>query len=117
MKILALAILSLLSATAQAAGAATLNITITGVDKQTGNLFIALYDSSDSFQKKSYKNMIVPADSDTVRFSIDDLKAGEFAIMLFHDIDSNKKAENESGRYAWRTLGWIASGQVYIWSA
>lgn len=91
MKILALAIISLLTATTQIVSAATLDVTITGVKKQTGNLLVAIYDSSDSFQKEAYKNLIVPADSDTVQFTIDNLAAGEFAIMLFHDIDSNRK--------------------------
>jgi len=86
-----LALTALISAASHAATNAPLEVTVTGAKQLTGSLRIAIFNSADTFQKDPHRGMSIPVDSDTIEFTVDDLNAGEFAIMLFHDIDSNEK--------------------------
>jgi len=81
----------LLSTAAYATSNPTLDITVTGAKEQTGSLRIAIFNSAESFQKEPHVTLVIPVDSDTMQFSVGDLAAGEFAVMLFHDVDSNEK--------------------------
>lgn len=88
-----LALLALLGAATHTANAADLDVSINGIKEFKGSLFIALYNSAESFTKTPYKSLSIPADAETVAFTIDELETGEFAIMLFHDIDANGKLD------------------------
>jgi len=88
----ALFALSMLFSTAAfAASNPPLEITVTGAKEKTGSLRIAIFNSAESFQKEPHFTLVVPVDSDTMQFTVDELAAGEFAVMLFHDVDSNEK--------------------------
>lgn len=91
MKIRALVFIACLVSVSNGVNAATLTVSIKGVEKHSGDILIALYDNKASFRKDAFKNVVVPATSDTVEITIDDLVAGKFAIMLFHDIDADMK--------------------------
>ena len=81
----------LLSASSHAVSNPPLDITVTGVKEQIGSLRIAIFNSAESFQKEPHLTLTIPVDADTMQFSVDELVAGEFAVMLFHDVDSNEK--------------------------
>lgn len=86
-----LALLGFITLTSQAVMSAPLEVTVTGVKAQTGEIRVAIFDSAESFQKKPTRTVVLPVDAESIQFSVDDLPAGEFAIMLFHDLDSNEK--------------------------
>lgn len=86
-----LALIGLFAGTTQAVMSAPLEVTVTGVKAQTGEIRVAIFDSADSFQKKPARTLVLSVDAENIQFSVDDLPAGEFAIMLFHDLDSNEK--------------------------
>ncbi len=85
------ALFMLVSVASYAASNPSLDITITGVKEQTGSLRIAIFNSKETFQKEPHITLAIPVDSDTIEFSVEELAVGEFAVMLFHDIDSNEK--------------------------
>ena len=91
MKIRTLVFFAFVLSIFQGVDAATLTVSVKGVKTLSGDLLVAVYDNKESFQKDAFKNVKVPATSDTVEFTIEDLVAGEFAIMLFHDIDADMK--------------------------
>jgi len=85
------ALVVLLSTATQAASNSPLDVTITGVKQMSGSLRVAIFNSAETFQKEPHLTLNLPVESETMRFSVDELVAGEFAIMLFHDVDSNEK--------------------------
>jgi len=87
----AIALLVLLSGVAQAASNPPLDVTVTGVKEKVGSLRVAIFDKAESFQKEAHITLSLPVESDTIEFTVGDLAAGDFAIMLFHDVDSNEK--------------------------
>jgi len=84
-------LLLLLSTASHAASNFSLDVTVTGIEKQTGSLRIAIFNSAETFQKDPHLTLTIPVDSDTIQFSVDELAVGEFAVMLFHDVDSNER--------------------------
>jgi len=85
------AFLVLLATAAHASANPPMDITVTGVKEQSGSLRVAIFNSAESFQKDPHLTLNIPVDSDTLTFTVGDLVVGEFAIMLFHDVDSNQK--------------------------
>ena len=53
---------------------------------------MGLYNNSASFPKPDLEFMVISilADSSVVTFTISDLPVGEYAIALYHDINSDK---------------------------
>lgn len=73
--------------------AADLQIEITDVKSSTGNLLIALYDSTETFLKKPVKGVKVAAQSTQTSVQVSDLPAGDYAIVVFHDLNDNGKLD------------------------
>ncbi len=74
-----------------------LTIVISGVEKKTGNLMIALY-GSENFLKKPLKgkSVKVESESETVTAVFEGLDPGEYAIALFHDENENRKMDKSA---------------------
>lgn len=73
---------------------ALLKITISDVKELTGKVRVAIFNSEATFQKDAYQYIDVPADAETVSFSIAELPLGEYAIMMYHDVDDNDKMKS-----------------------
>lgn len=73
--------------------AADLQIDITDVKSNTGNLMIALYDSAETFLKKPVKGIKVAAKTTQTSVQVSDLPAGDYAIVVFHDVNENGKLD------------------------
>ena len=75
--------------------ASELEVNLINIDRQVGQLMVALYDSEEGFNNKSkptkYTSVEAVGDSVTVKF--DDLPNGTYAIMLIHDLNSNGKMD------------------------
>lgn len=75
--------------------ASELEVNLINIDRQVGQLMVALYDSEEGFNNKSkptkYASVEAVGDSVTVKF--DDLPNGTYAIMLIHDLNSNGKMD------------------------
>ena len=91
-KLAALLILPCASALSTAA-AADLTVTISSVEKAEGKIMLAIYDSEDNFRKTEKIATSKPATSGDMVFSFSDLTAGAYAVMVFHDRNSNGKLD------------------------
>ena len=69
-------------------------ITVTGIEKISGNLVISLYNNPASFPKenKEFMTMTIPVNSRHVR-AIFTVPCGTYAIALYHDENGNGKCD------------------------
>jgi uncharacterized protein (DUF2141 family) len=92
--LLAFAVSLLPLATVVASGA-ELTITVKDVRNTAGSVFIALYDSDNSYLKIKLATvqMKSKATKGDVRFVVRDLPAGRYALAAFHDENDNGKLD------------------------
>ena len=91
MKLKLIALLTLITAFAPASKNAPLEVTVTGIKEIRGSVRVAIYDSADTFRKIPHLTLVLPVESDTLSFTVDELSIGNFAVMLYQDIDDNGK--------------------------
>lgn len=71
-----------------------LTIEIKGIDNNKGKIYIAIYNSKETFLKKA--KGIVADIKDKKSFGIiEGLKEGTYAVSLFHDENGNKKMDTK----------------------
>lgn len=70
-----------------------LAIEIQNIEVVEGYIRIGVFNSEDKFLKKNstFKNYIIAVESNTETIVIDDLPKGEYAFILYHDINSDDK--------------------------
>jgi len=73
------------------AGAATLDVSVTGIDPHEGAVMLAMFDSESAFDGDGapVRSVRIPVEGDEVAVSFDDLPAGRYAIKLYHDANGN----------------------------
>ncbi|MEN9628570.1 MAG: hypothetical protein RJA10_1797, partial [Pseudomonadota bacterium] len=76
------------------AEAATLSLEIEPVASATGTLQVAVYDSEAGFRKKAVRAVKVAAVAGVTRLQIADLPPGEYAVILFHDLNGNDQLDS-----------------------
>jgi uncharacterized protein (DUF2141 family) len=81
-----------LAALAASAQAGTLTLDLKGVQDGQGTLVIALYNNSEDFLKKPLRKLTVPAASAAMRVELPDVPAGDYAVSLYQDLNSDGKA-------------------------
>ena len=75
------------------AQAAELTVNIQGVARAEGTLQIAVYDSEAKFRKEMFRAIKLPAAAGTMTLRVPDLPAGDYAVMVFHDLNGNDKLD------------------------
>jgi len=70
-----------------------LKITITNIKDVKGNMIIKLFNNPDSFPRKGkpYKVYSEKVKTNIVSVVLKDLKKGEYAISLYHDVNSDNE--------------------------
>lgn len=88
-----LTLIFIFSAHTSVAFAATLDVEIVGVATDTGDIHIALYDTSEKFprSKGMLIEMQVSIQGGVARAKFDELTPGRFAIAIYHDENGNNK--------------------------
>jgi uncharacterized protein (DUF2141 family) len=81
----------ILSSLAQDKNTITLNFE--GMKSDKGSLFIALYNTEDSFLKEPIKGTIVKIVDKKATVILKDIPAGVYAVSAFHDENDNKKMD------------------------
>lgn len=84
--------LAVLAASAQAG---TLTLDVKGVQAGQGALVIALYNSSEDFLKKPLRKLTMPATSAAMRVELPDVPAGDYAVSLYQDLNSDGKLDTK----------------------
>jgi len=91
MKYVATALLCILALSPLGALADTaVTVEVAGVSRDTGALFISVFESKKSWLKRPAVQESVPVDGDSATFELQ-LPPGEYAFHVFHDVDDNKK--------------------------
>lgn len=72
-------------------GGMNLTIHIPNIVDIKGRIQIGLYDDKDNFPKigKEYKRVFAKVDSKEFKYTINGIPAGEYAIALYHDVNSD----------------------------
>lgn len=68
-----------------------LKVEITNIQHSKGKILAAIYPSKEDFLNAplQYQNSIIEAGQNSVEIVFEDLKAGEYAISIFHDENDN----------------------------
>ncbi|MYM36413.1 DUF2141 domain-containing protein [Duganella sp. FT94W] len=76
---------------AASAQAGDLTLELHGIQAGKGQLMIGVFDSAESFLKKSMRKLVVPATSADMTVSLPNLPEGVYAVSLYQDLNSNRK--------------------------
>jgi uncharacterized protein (DUF2141 family) len=81
----------LLSAASAGAYAADLQVEVDGIESAEGHIRLALYNDPESFrdEQKSMQRREQAALPGTMRFTLEGLEPGEYALIVYHDADDN----------------------------
>lgn len=66
---------------------------IDGLGKAEGELRIAMFNSKETYTKEPVFAVVIPADSTSLIWSVDELPFGEYAIAVYHDKNANGKLD------------------------
>lgn len=67
----------------------SLEVTVEGFDALKGNVWIGLFTHADNFPKKADEGKVVEVTDKSVRVVFENLKAGDYAVSIFHDANRN----------------------------
>ena len=86
--------LLLLGLVSSAFGQHSLEVTITNIQENKGDVYLGVYNSKTGFpdQDKTFKNTIVQAEEGSVTITLD-LPIGNYAISVYHDANRNGKLD------------------------
>jgi len=74
---------------------ADIKVEISGIKNIKGQIGFALYDSESSFLKKeqTYCGDFIKVNDKNLNYTFVDIPLGEYALAIFHDVNSNKKLD------------------------
>ena len=75
-----------------------MKIEVTGIKPLKGDLLIAVYDNSNTFMipDSAYKKVVLAVTQETEIITIKDIREGEYAIAIMHDLNDNLKLDFHS---------------------
>ncbi|MGB7181640.1 MAG: DUF2141 domain-containing protein [Burkholderiaceae bacterium] len=82
---------TLFAANACAAG---LVVTVKPVTKAQGKVMVAIYNSESGFQKTMALGAVKPATTGEMTFNFPDLSTGNYAVMVYQDLNGNEKLDS-----------------------
>ena len=69
--------------------AQNLTVHIQGIEQDKGKVFVALFNSQETWLKQSFKSLEQDVTGATCTVTFTDLPKGEYAIAIFHDENGN----------------------------
>jgi len=74
-----------------------LQLTISNIDPVEGDLYIAIYNSEDTYmvEEETAFRMIVAVESEPQLIIFNDIPAGEYAISVFQDLNRNAELDTK----------------------
>lgn len=84
---------ALLFAAAAPVFAADLTINVDGVASADGQVMVAVFNSADTFPVKPVRGLAAAAKGGKVQLVVQDLPAGDYALAVYHDANSNGKLD------------------------
>lgn len=76
--------------------AANVHLDITDITALNGDILVVLYDSPEDYSQSNapLASRKIPASAETISTAFADLPAGDYAIKLFHDENSNGQLDS-----------------------
>jgi uncharacterized protein (DUF2141 family) len=73
----------------------TIEFEIKNIQSDKGNIMAALYNCEENFisDDKTYSHQIVKAKKGKIKVKFDNIPAGNYAVAVYHDVNSNKKLD------------------------
>ena len=93
MKTLIILITSILSFTVSAQSTSTIVVNISGFESNEGEVYVALYDSADTFLNKHVEGQVGELSDLKSTVTFEGIENGTYAISVFHDENGNKKLD------------------------
>ena len=71
-----------------------LTVVVDGIEKSTGKIMLAVYDSDGFLKQPLYYGMVkVEQDQEEVTIIIENVASGQYAVSVFHDDNDNDKLD------------------------
>jgi uncharacterized protein (DUF2141 family) len=67
-----------------------LQVTVTNIKGQKGNIIVGIFDSDENFLKKPIDGKMEKATGDSITVVFENLKPGKYAVSVLHDANKNK---------------------------
>jgi uncharacterized protein (DUF2141 family) len=74
----------------------TVAVSVNGVQGDGGQIVVALFSTADGFPRDVTKAAYIasaPIQGDTTSIRVEGVEAGRYAVMAFHDADSNEEVD------------------------
>jgi uncharacterized protein (DUF2141 family) len=71
----------------------TINVEVSGLKNNKGQVMIGIYNSDKTFLEKTFKGDVALIKNNKATATFTNLPAGEYAISVFHDENSNRKLD------------------------
>ena len=67
-----------------------LQVTVTHIKGEKGNIIVGIFDSDENFLKKPLDGKMIKASGDSITVVFENLKPGRYAISVLHDANKNE---------------------------
>ncbi|MDP5239306.1 DUF2141 domain-containing protein [Uliginosibacterium sp. 31-16] len=103
------------TAAAQTPANGTLEVELAGVRNATGKLRLSLYRAEDAFRKEAqaFRVLAVLAQPGKALLRFEDLPAGRYALMAYHDENANDKLDLRLGMFPLEGYGLSNNPKVF----
>lgn len=71
----------------------TITLEFEGMKSDKGDLYVAVYNTKDSFLKQPLKGTIIKVIDKKATVILKDITEGTYAVSAFHDVNNNKKMD------------------------
>lgn len=77
-------------------GQGRLEVTVTGIQEETGAVWVGLFTNEDDFPKKAAEGKVIKVTGKSITAVFENLKPGDYAVSIFHDANSNGKLDKNA---------------------
>lgn len=67
-----------------------LQVTVTNIKGDKGDIIVGIFDSDENFLKKPLDGRLAKANGDSITVVFENLKPGKYAVSVLHDANKNK---------------------------
>jgi uncharacterized protein (DUF2141 family) len=67
-----------------------LQVTVTNIKGNKGDIIVGIFDSDENFMKKPIEGRTAKPSGDSVTVTFENLKPGKYAVSVLHDYNNNK---------------------------
>lgn len=117
MKLLILGILLFSTFNLESQNEGKIELLIKGAKSNSGMILVLIFNQEDGFPeepKKAFKAMSLPVSNLSTRVVIEDLPAGDYAISVFHDEDSDGQIRKNDFGMPIDTYGFSNNPTLYF---